>query len=377
MNGFSKRIRVLCAPDSFKESIDASAAAEAMAAGVRRTGCEADVCPIADGGEGTLDALLHAMQGAAHEDEVVGPRGTLRTARFGLVSAQGIGIVELAEASGLALLTQAERDPTRTTTFGTGELIRRARERGAETVIVGIGGSATIDGGLGLAQAMGARCFDARGDAITQPITGGMLRDIARIVPPSRETLPRIRVACDVTNPLLGERGAASVYGPQKGATPAQVRELERGLAHVADVLGIDPETPGFGAAGGAAIGLVAILGGQLERGIDLVLDTVRFDERCQRAALVLTGEGRLDVQSLSGKAAMGVAQRAARLGVPTIAIVGSTGDGAERCIDRASGGCLDAYVSLADRFGRDRAMSETAVLIDEIAEEIVQRPDG
>jgi len=368
-------MRIICAPDSFKESITAPQAAEAMARGVRAAGAgfDPDVCPVADGGEGTLDALIGALDGRIETARVTGPLGEPIMARLGIVPHESLGIVELAEASGLAKLDPDQRDPTRTTTFGTGELIQNAVHRGCDTVIVCLGGSATVDGATGMAQALGARFFDANGDAMTEAMCGGMLRSIARIELPDPDTLPRIRVACDVTNPLCGPNGAAAVYGPQKGATPEQVRDLDAGLAHVAALLDVNPDQPGSGSAGGAGFGLVAMLGATLERGIELVLDEIGFDERCSGVALVLTGEGRLDQQTLSGKASMGVAHRARRFGVPTIAIVGSTGDGAEHCTDPSQGGDLTGYVALADRFGAQRAMREAGALIEQITVEVIQ----
>jgi glycerate 2-kinase len=362
-------MKIICAPDSFKESISAADAARSMAAGVKRADprAEVDVCPVADGGEGTLEALVEARGGIAHEASVTGPLGEPIQAHFAVLEGD-IGIVELADASGLANLPKDRRDPTRTTTFGTGELIRLAVGHGCGEVIVCIGGSATVDGGAGMAQALGARFFGRGGRLVKQPMTGGLLREIGRIEPPD-ERLPRIRIACDVTNPLIGERGAAAMYGPQKGATSDQVKELDAGLAHLAALLGADPATPGFGAAGGAALSLVTLCGAVMERGIELVLDAINFHERCRGATLVLTGEGRLDGQSMHGKAPIGVALAAARLDVPTIAIVGSTGPGVEETLKPR--GPLERCVSLSERYGLKRAMIETVALIERAAYDV------
>ena len=364
-------MKVLCAPDSFKESLGAAEVAAAMAAGIKRAAPQSicDVCPVGDGGEGTLDALLAAVMGQIRHATVHDPVGRPMQARFGICS-NGMGIVEMAQAAGLGLLARELRDPTRTSSFGAGELIREAARAGCNPIIVCIGGSATIDGGTGMAQAMGSKFFDRSGKLIVEPMTGGKLRDVARIERP--RDVPTLRVACDVTNPLLGPQGAATVYGPQKGATPQQVRKLEAGLEHLAVIAGGDPTFPGSGAAGGAGFGLAAICGAKLERGIDLVLEAVHFDERCCDAHLVLTGEGRLDSQSLQGKACMGVTKAAARRGVPTIAIVGSTGEGAANCVDPRRAGLLTRYVSLAERFGMPRALAEPATLIELIAFELV-----
>jgi glycerate kinase len=363
-------MHILCAPDSFKETLGATAVAGAMAEGVRRgsRGGEADRCPIGDGGEGSLDALVLALGAEIVSVAAHGPLGEALEARLGLVRGRGLAIVELAQASGLALVPPAARDPMRASTFGTGEVIRHALDLGCVTVLVCLGGSATVDGGSGLAQALGARFRDRHDHPIEEPLCGGRLLEIGRVERPS--CLPRLVVACDVVNPLCGPRGAAAVYGPQKGATPGQVRALEAGLAHLAAIAGDRGERPGDGAAGGAGFGLRVILGAELRRGIDLVLETVGFAERCRRSDLVLTGEGRLDAQSLEGKAIMGVAQAARRWSVPTIAIVGDTGPGAERCL-RSHGGFLERAVSLSERFGRDRAMTETAALIEGVAREL------
>ncbi len=367
------RRKIILAPDSFKETLPAAEVAEAMAAGVRRVSREvaAEECPIGDGGEGTLDALIKATgdNGRLVRGRAAGPMGDVKDARFGLMYDGHTAIVEMAEASGLALVPRELRDPTRATSFGTGQLICSAIDHGCEQIIVCIGGSATVDGGTGMAQACGFRFLDTNGREITEPMCGGMLHRIARIERPSR-AWPRIRVACDVTNPLCGTEGAAAVYGPQKGATPKKVRLLDEGLAHLAKIVGGDPSIPGAGAAGGAGYGLVTFFGATLERGIDLVLEAVRFRDRCRNAALVITGEGRLDAQTLRGKACLGVAAEAAKLGVPTIAIAGSTGPGAEHCV---GSGLLRSYHSLEERFGRERAMRDAKNAIADITEEVVR----
>ena len=365
-------MKVVCAPDSFKESLTAVAAAEAMGRGVERAGAgfTADRCPVADGGEGTLEVLVAAAGGEIRRAAVMGPLGQPIETRFGILADGKTGVVGLADASGLALIPPAERDPTQTTTFGTGELIRRAMEVGCSSVIVCIGGSSTCDGGAGLAQALGGRFFDRNDQLITEPMTGGLLASISRFQPPDH--LPELRAACDVTNPLCGESGSAAVYGPQKGATPEQVQQLDRNLAHLAVIAGGNPNTPGYGAAGGAGYGLSVLCGATLTRGVELVLEAVKFDQRCQGADLVLTGEGRLDRQSLHGKAGMGVAAAARRLGIPTITIVGATGDGASACLVGSPQGELASFISLTERYGLDRSLRETAILLEETAQQIV-----
>jgi glycerate kinase len=358
---------VICAPDSFKETIGAAEAAEAMARGAEQVdGVRAERVPVADGGEGTLAILAPTLEAEVRTAEVTGPRGGTVTAAYA-VAADGTAIVELAQASGLALLADSERDPTRTTTFGTGELIARAVAEGATRVLLTIGGSATCDGGAGLAQALGARFFDADGRLLDEPLTGGTIDRVARAERPP--AVPDLRIACDVRNPLCGPRGAAAVYGPQKGATPAQVERLDAALLRLAAVLAGAPETPGYGAAGGVALALSWLGDARLERGIDLVLETVRFDERCHAADLILTGEGRLDGQSLHGKACLGVAAAAARHDVPTVALVGTTGDGADGCLGP---GRLAGYVDLTEHVGEARARAETASLLARFARDVV-----
>jgi glycerate kinase len=365
--------RVICAPASFKGTLSAVAVAAAMARGISaaRRGIEAVCCAIGDGGEGTLEAIASALGGVIHRARVCGPLGESIVARYAVVEATGLGIVELAEASGLGRLAPGARDPTRTTTYGTGELIRAAIAAGCSRVIVGVGGSATVDGGAGLCQALGVGFLDRHGHAITTPLTGGTLAQVGAIEPAAPPA--EILVACDVDNPLCGPQGAAAVYGPQKGATPQQVEQLDAALRHFAALAGGRDDTPGAGAAGGAAYGMMTLLGGDLRRGIDLVLDAVGFAKRCRGAALVLTGEGRLDAQTQRGKAVLGVARVAAQQGVPTIAIVGDTGPGAEECVDRARG-LLARYVSLTARFGRECAMREPASLVARVAGEEVNR---
>ncbi len=327
-------MHVLIAPDSFKQSLSARRAAEAIARGVRSAcpNATADPCPIADGGEGTVDALVAATGGAFHTHRVTGPLGEPVDAQWGTLGDGATAVIEMAAAAGMHLVPHDRRDPTATTTFGVGELIRRALDAGCRRVIVGLGGSATCDGGLGMAQALGANAACG----LARPLTGGDLMQVTAIDLGTRD--PRFNktelvVACDVTNPLVGPDGAAHVYAPQKGATPAQVAQLDAGLAHLAQLLGVDPMQAGFGAAGGLGFGMVVFAGATMRRGVELVLDAVGFDQRVQQADLVITGEGRLDAQSLNGKATIGVAQRAAQFGVPTIAIAGCAGDGAERCL--------------------------------------------
>lgn len=379
-------MHILCAPDAFKESITAAGAARAMADGVtRHPGVTADACPVADGGEGTLDTIVTSLGGVVHSARVTGPLGEPVTARYGLVADRDLAVVELAEASGLALVPADQRDPMRTTTFGTGELIRRAAADlpgAGATVLVCIGGSATCDGATGIAQALGMTFYDRDDLPITTPMTGGDLHRIARITPPTPPAaMPRIRICCDVTNPLCGSHGAAATYGPQKGATPEQVERLDHGLAQLARTFNttpgntpVNPDTAGSGSAGGAGWGLMALCGGSLERGVDLVLDLVSFDERCRAADLVLTGEGRLDDQSLSGKAALGVAARATRLGRRVIALAGTFGDGYEQCLKPTCPTGLDAAFALTERVDRAQAIGRPEACLADLAHDVISQ---
>jgi glycerate kinase len=289
-------VKVICAPDGFKESLSAAEAARAMARGVSsaQPNAKIDLCPIADGGEGTVDALLAATRGTERVTKVCGPLGEPILARWGLLGTGQDGrvtaAIEMAAASGMALLDSVHRDPTRTSTYGTGQLIAAALDAGAQRIILGIGGSATNDGGCGAAAALGARFIGPAGRRIEVPITGGMLAVVTRIDLnglDARLANTEVVVASDVTNPLTGPHGAAHVYGPQKGATPSQIRQLDDGLGHLAaltrDQLGCDISTfPGAGAAGGMGAGMVAFLGARLEAGAELILDAVEFDRRAQ-----------------------------------------------------------------------------------------------
>lgn len=336
-------MKIVIAPDSFKESLDAQAVAEAIAAGIAAVlpNASFDLVPMADGGEGTVAALVAATEGRIVTAAVTGPRGERRVATFGLLGDGRTAALELAAASGLALVPRDARNPLLTTSYGTGELIRAALDHGVETLIVGIGGSATVDGGGGLLQALGVRFFAASGDEITTPLTGGMLDQVAGVDTTGldpRLAGTRLRIACDVDNPLLGADGAAAVFGPQKGADAAQVSQLEAGLARYCDVieraLGVSVRTrPGAGAAGGVGAALLAVLHAELGPGVDLVIEAVDLAARLRGATLVVTGEGRLDRQTLHGKTPHGVARVARAAGIPVIAIGGSVADGAETAL--------------------------------------------
>lgn len=329
-------MRIVVAPDSFKECLPAHAVAEALARGLIRAlpGAEIDLAPMADGGEGTVDALVAATGGEKIALRVTGPVGEPVDAVYGLLGDGKTAVIEMASASGLGLAPADQRDPRFTTTYGTGELLSSAMGRGATRVIVGIGGSATNDGGAGMAEALGYRLLDASGGPL--PRGGAALARLARIDTVNRRAgldACEILVACDVTNPLCGPEGASHVYGPQKGADARAVVELDAALRHYASVireqLGIDIlDLPGAGAAGGLGGGLVAFANGTLRTGVELVAEACGLAGRIRGADLVITGEGKLDGQTIHGKTPIGVARIAQAHGVPTVAVAGALGSG-------------------------------------------------
>ncbi len=377
--GFNEiTVKIVLAPNAFKGCLTATQAAEAMARGVTRACPTADIArvPVADGGDGLADVLVNALRGEARAATVAGPRGDPVVASFCHVASRRLAAVEMAAASGLALLRKDRRNPLLTTTRGTGELIAAALDLGISHLIVGIGGSATNDGGIGMATALGARFLDADGVPV-EPV-GGALAAIRRIDLgglDARLAGVRVEAICDVDNPLLGERGAARVYGPQKGATPEQVQTLDAGLANLAAVIERDlgpdvRELPGAGAAGGLGAGLKAFLGAELRRGVDLVLDLVGLDEHLRGADLVLTAEGRIDFQTAFGKAPAGVGKRARALGVPCFAIAGGLGGGLGPLHELG----IDAVFSLCpEPVSLERAMAAGGDFLAAATEQIVR----
>lgn len=331
-------MKIVVAPNSFKGSLSAAQAAAAIARGVREALPDAEVVeiPVADGGEGTVDALVSARKGTYQEVEVEGPLGDPVRATYGLIDGRRTGVVELASASGLTLIPVERRDPRRASTFGFGQLLEAARRQGVASIIAGIGGSATNDGGAGMAQALGYRLLDAAGRDLRRG--GAELAHLERIDPSGFDQAWQslsVMVASDVTNPLTGPQGASYVYGPQKGAGPDAVHELDAALARLAVVIGRDlgrqvADIPGAGAAGGAGAGLVAFLDAKLVEGAPLVVDASGFDQALRGAHLVITGEGRVDGQTAFGKAPGEVAKRAKSAGIPTLLLAGSRGPGWE-----------------------------------------------
>ncbi len=370
--------RVVIAPQSFKGSADAVAVAAAIARGVRAAWPAADrvELPLADGGEGTVRALVSATRGELRRARVHDPLLREVDAEWGVLGDRTTAVVEMAAASGLPLLREDERDPRVTSTRGTGELIIAAAMTGAHRIVVGIGGSATNDGGAGMARAFGYRFVDAGGADL--PEGGAALARLARIEGQTdlRLIRPAIDVACDVRNPLLGPEGASAVYGPQKGATPQMVRQLDAALTRYADVVerfvgrGVR-DVPGAGAAGGLGAGLIAFLDARLVSGARLVLDVVGFARRVAGAALVVTGEGRIDRQSAYGKLTHAVTLVARAAGVPVVAVAGSLGEGYETMRDAG----VTAFQPLAATDAeREAAMRDPLPLVEAAAARAVLR---
>ncbi|MDG9922810.1 MULTISPECIES: glycerate kinase [unclassified Pseudomonas] len=343
-------MKLVIAPDSFKESLSAPEVAAAIARGWRQVFPDAKILlrPMADGGEGTVDAVLAAVGGERHEQLVHGPLGEPVTAHWGWLG-DGTAVLEMAAASGLHLVPRERRDATVTSSQGTGELIRAALDAGAQRIILGLGGSATNDGGAGLLQALGVRLLDDQDGEL--PPGGAALAQLARIDASGldpRLAQVRVEIAADVDNPLCGPRGASQVFGPQKGASPQQVALLDAALGRYADVLaatlGADHRAlPGVGAAGGLGFAAKAFLGAGFRPGVELVAELSGLAEALQGADLLITGEGRLDPQSLHGKTPIGVARIARAAGVPVIALAGSLGEGYQALYEAG----IDAAFSL------------------------------
>ncbi len=366
-------MRVVIAPDSYKGSVSAVGVAAALERGVLRVFPQAEVrkIPIADGGEGTVEALVTATGGEMKQARVRGPLGESVEACWGILGDGQTAVIEMAAASGLPLVPPDRRDPRITTTYGTGELIRAALDAGLRRIIIGIGGSATNDGGTGMAQALGAK-FLALDGAELLPGGGALARlatiDLSGLDPRLTET--EITVACDVDNPLCGQRGASAVFGPQKGATPAMVAELDAALGHFAGCAQAATgrnvaELAGAGAAGGLGAGLLFFTPAKLRPGVEIVLEAVKFADVVKEAAFVITGEGRTDFQTAYGKAPVGVAKVAKQFSVPVFCISGGLGDGADDVLAQG----IDATMSICSRpLSLEECMRDGATLIEEAA---------
>ncbi|NVF13096.1 glycerate kinase [Vreelandella maris] len=371
-------MNVLLCPDSFKDALSAQDAAAAMARGVKRAipSAQVQACPLADGGEGSLDALIAATGAERRQLDVRDALGRPIKAAWGWLSDQRTAFIELAEASGLQHLTGDERNALHTSTFGVGELLLAALDQGAEKALLLLGGSATNDGGAGMLQALGARFLDQNDEPL--PPGGAALSQLARLTLDGLD--PRLaglalEAAVDVDNPLLGVRGATAVFGPQKGASPEEVEQLDRALGHFADisaqVLGEDYRTLlGAGAAGGMGFAAKAFLNATLKPGIEMIMQQADMATLLANADLVITGEGRLDGQSLAGKTPIGVSRAAKRLNKPVIVLAGSLGDGWQACFDEgvtAAFALADGPMTLAD------ALPRTAELLEARCENLLR----
>ena len=375
------RMKVLIAPDSFKENLSARQVAEAIARGMRQADadCECVLLGLADGGEGTVRAIVEATNGSVRHVKVTGPLGEEVVAVFGVTGDGECAVIEIASASGLPLVPPEKRNPLVTTTFGTGELMRSALEEGVSKILIGIGGSATVDGGVGLAQALGVRFSTSTGEA---GFGGGELGRIEGIDVSKRDERLEgvsVEVACDVDNALVGPTGAAEVYGPQKGATPEQVKSLDANLRHLAEVIARDlgkdvRGLPGAGAAGGLGAGLVAFVGARLRPGVEMVLEAVGLEKHLAGMDLVITAEGKLDRQTAFGKTPVGVARAAKRHGIPCVALAGVLEAGYEGVYDEGIAACF----AIADGpMTRSESMARAEELLSRTAENVVRLYGG
>ena len=344
----SNNMNVLIAIDSFKGSLTSMQAGQAAAVGIKRVYPDAEIMvrPIADGGEGTVHALVDGMGGEMQVIRVTGPLGQAVDAEYGIIKSSQTAIIEMSAAAGITLVSAEERNPLHTTTYGVGEIILDAIRKGCRNFIVGIGGSATNDGGFGMLKALGFGFFDEKGEPV--PLGGKGLSELCKIT--DEHALPELKectfnIACDVTNPLCGPRGCSAVFGPQKGANPQMVAKMDKWLLNYAKLVksvrpDADKDAPGAGAAGGIGFAFLSFLNGKLKNGIDLILRETRLEQYVQKADIVITGEGRLDAQTTMGKAPSGIAAIAKKYGKPVIGFAG--------CVTEDAGACnncgIDAF---------------------------------
>jgi len=331
-------MKIVVAPDSFKGSLTAVEVSDAIGQGVREIFPEAEIVkiPMADGGDGTVQCLVNATGGEILRKKVTGPLGDEVLASYGILGDKKTAVIEMAEASGLTLVPENKRNPLITTTYGTGQLIKAALDQGCRKMIIGIGGSATNDGGAGMLQALGVKLLDREGKEIG--FGGGELKKVFRIDTKyldNRLSQTKVLIASDVSNPLCGPKGAARIYGPQKGATPEIIEELDKSLAHFAEVIKRDlhkdiKDIPGSGAAGGLGASLMAFLDAELRPGIDIMIEIVKLEQAIKDADLVITGEGKIDSQTIYGKAPIGVAKIAKKYNIPVIAVAAIISDDAD-----------------------------------------------
>lgn len=366
------------APDSFKESMTAKEVCIAMEKGLRKVYPKSNYVhvPMADGGEGTVQSLVDASGGQIHYKEVMGPLGQPVTAKYGILGDGKTAAIEMASASGIHLVTKETKNPLITTTYGTGELIRECLDKGIKQIVIGIGGSATNDGGSGMAEALGAKFLDEAGN--TLPRGGGSLDKLASIdISALDQRLQHVQliVACDVTNPLCGERGASHVFGPQKGATPEMVQKLDANLAHYAKIVHLQlqkdvRDIPGAGAAGGLGAGLLIFTQAVLQKGIEIVIEYTGLKQKLADADVVFTGEGGIDFQTKFGKTPYGVARAAKEAGKQVIAVAGYIGEGIEALYDEG----IDAVFGIVPGASElEKLLAEGAQNVERTCENIAR----
>ncbi|WP_078809079.1 glycerate kinase family protein [Selenihalanaerobacter shriftii] len=369
-------MKVLVAPDSFKGSLTALEVAESLERGLQRAESQFEIekLPMADGGEGTVRSLVDATDGRIVTQIVTGPLGNEVEAFFGVLGDGDTAVIEMAAASGLPLVHKDKRDPKKTTTYGTGELIKFALDEGCKKLIIGIGGSATNDCGVGMAQALGGEFLDKDGNNVG--FGGGELENVQKLDLTdldSRLEEVEIQVACDVDNTLYGKNGAAYIYGPQKGATPEVVKELDEGLKNIAQVIKSDlnkdvNNIPGAGAAGGLGAGLTAFLGAELKPGVDIVIEASKIEDKVKEVDMIITGEGMIDSQTIFGKTPIGVARVAKKHDRPVIGIAGSLGNGANKVYEEG----IDTLFSIVDKpMELKNAMEQAQELLERLGENI------
>ena len=371
-------MKIVIAPDSFKDSLDAAGVAHAIAGGLAEAwpGAELVECPMADGGEGTLEAIVAASQGELRRQVVRGPLGQGVEAAWGWLADSRTAVIEMAQASGIQLLPRDQRDACRSNTWGTGELIAAALAAGAQRIVLAIGGSATNDGGSGMLRALGLRLFDAQDQPLAEgglALAGLARLDASGVDPRLAEVC--VEVAADVDNPLCGANGASAIFGPQKGASAEQVKALDQALGHFADhcaqLLGKDlRDAPGSGAAGGMGFAAKAFMGARFRPGVEVVAELADLDSLVQGADLVITGEGRFDAQTLRGKTPMGVAKVAKRHGVPVVVLAGTLGEGYQQLYGH---GIDAAFALTSGPMSLEQACGEAATLLHARAGDIAR----
>lgn len=378
MNKGGIKVKIIIAPDSFKGSLSATEVANAIEKGIRKVDGNIDTIkvPMADGGEGTVESLVEATVGKYIKVKVNDPLMRKIDAVYGMLGDNKTAVIEMAQASGLPLLKVEERNPMKTTTYGTGELIKHALENGCRNIIIGIGGSATNDGGAGMIMALGGKLLDENGENIELGAYGlSNLRDIDLSELNQYIKECKFIAACDVDNPLIGENGASYIFGPQKGADEDMVKILDENLKHygevIEDLIGVEVlQYPGAGAAGGLGAALLAFLNAELKKGIDIVIEATKLEDKVKHADLVITGEGMIDYQTQFGKTPYGVASISKKYNKPVIAIAGGIGKDASILYEKG----IDSIFSIVDKPMRlEEAMENSEILLEEATERIIR----